>query len=157
MIEDTGFYKKFEISETKLSEDVNANHRANGRNDPYKANSLVLKVRTNAQVNDEFVRFYTEGKNEPVGRWIVKRDDVLDVNGDLMPAQVIQQKLAIEYNPTDIVPVNLPANIELYNGIAGPQPAFNAAGGVYQFEIIYENLPGGLDASWYEQPIKLEY
>jgi len=145
MIEDSGFYKKFEISETKLSETVNAVHRANGYTDPYMSNSLVLKVRTNAQVNDEFGRFYYSDEGGS-GRWIAKIKDMQYPNGDFLPSTVIQEKLAMPNKPTKMVPVNFPAGVELYNGIAGPQLNWPTpvGGGGEQFEII-----STIDPDWF--------
>ena len=141
MIEDTGFYKKFEIDEAKNSQVVNDIFLADGHFAPYNNNSLVLTMRTSEQVNGEFVRFYRDGVTAPDRSWITRLEDVTDANGNLLPAAVIKNKLSLLHTPDKLIPVNLPADVNIHSGTAAPQLNWGVEGGGIQFEIKSEVNP----------------
>ena len=146
MIKDTGFYKKFEISEVQNSQVVNDIFVDDGRFSPYKNNSLVLTMRTSEQVNGEFVRFYREDLGNKVSSWTMRKTDVVDERGALLPIVVIQSKFAIPgVAPTHLVDVNLPANVDIRYSIAKAQPQLGLEGGGEQFEITSD-----LSADWFD-------
>jgi hypothetical protein len=106
---------------------------------PYDASVPPVEFKTAS--NEQFVRVFTEGINNPNGRWIMKKSDI----EGLTPAQ-IKDKFAIPGDdlPNKIVDVNIPEGTRIRTGKAAATSGGN--GGGTQFELPY---PDGIDENWF--------
>ncbi|MBI3313949.1 MAG: hypothetical protein HYZ83_06915 [Candidatus Omnitrophica bacterium] len=101
---------------------------------PYKAGSPVIERIT---VQEEtYVRFSAEGTDSgPIGKWLVKKSEVQGLS-----PQQIKNKLGLEFTPTDVTEVKVPAGIKVRQGIAGEVPEWSATGGGFQTQLM-EDIP----------------
>ena len=127
------------VVENISAEDFNlifeAVNRARGATEeifpPFEAGSRVFAVRIAQKV--EFVRFFNPAKDGVAeGQWIVRRELVVDSEGNWLPAKEIWQKLALKVQPTHVVTVELPADTEVVFGRAAEIKKWGVVGGEEQ-------------------------
>jgi hypothetical protein len=116
--------------------EVNAELRDLFSNPPFLAEAPAYEASTNETT--QLVRFYFKsesGRNNKVGGWLVRRELLIDDEGNLLPAKTIQNRLGLEFPPTHVCDVTVPQNTKFFVGTAGRQPKWGVDGGAEQFYI----------------------
>ncbi len=100
---------------------------------PYKAGTSITERITAGE--ELYVRFSTEGtKTEPIGRWLVKKSEI-----DGLTPEQIKDILGLEFAPTHVTEVRVPAGVKIRQGIAGEISEWSAEGGGFQTQLL-ENI-----------------
>ncbi len=105
---------------------------------PAKLGSKAWRSRMHGGAPGDFVRMHTRGN--PEGLWIVRREQVVDAKGRLLPPKVLQRKFALPKPPTHISDLSIPPNkaADVDISIVGPVPGWKG-GDVVQYN--FDKLP----------------
>jgi RHS repeat-associated protein len=111
---------------------------------PYKAGTNVARFKSS--ILGKYVRVLSSKnpKASAIGRWIVRYSEIKDLN----PAQ-IKDQLALEYEPDQLLEVEVPVGEDMEASIAGENAW--GKGGLTQFRIL-----GKLVESWFKTPSALQ-
>lgn len=82
----------------------------------------------------EFVRVYDDVHSDIKGQFMMKLEEITKADGSFLSAQQIKDKFALEYLPTKIAKVEIPAGIKMNCGIAAKIESWGAGGGI-QFDL----------------------
>ncbi|MBK6482158.1 MAG: hypothetical protein IPG01_03260 [Chitinophagaceae bacterium] len=116
---------------------ANTDYLKAGKYGPYKRGSQVIEFTT--ETEEQFVRLFsdTEGGSAS-GKWLAKKSDLLDADGNMLSPEKIKDKLALEHIPNKIVDVQVPSGTPMRTGIAGEKANWGSKGGGTQYELIEE-------------------
>ncbi len=132
-------HARFDPVETKTAIDINKTFPKNYDPLPYKPGTQVWIVRTKRKSSGEFVRVHGFGNqgSKKDGAWIMRKDDIRDVNGKLLSPSELKRRFALPHAPTHFSRVELPQGTTLRVGVTNP-PSRAGGGDVVQFQILGE-------------------
>jgi hypothetical protein len=112
------------------AETANAPFAKRGWFDPYASGTRPRVFKTQSEL--DFVRLH--GANNPEGRFMVRADEI----AGMTPNQ-IRQHLALEFTPTYISDVRVPASTQMQAGRVGAQPQWGVPNkGGMQYQLLQD-------------------
>jgi len=105
---------------------------------PYKRGTEILEFKTES--SEQFVRVFNDVEGNPTGKWMTKKSELMDANGNILSPEKIKDKLGLEHVPNKIQDVNVPQGTTMRTGIAGEKTNWNSKGGGTQYEAL-DKLP----------------
>jgi hypothetical protein len=109
------------------SDALNQKYISEGYHPPYDSNYRARNILL--ERSRTFVRVH--GEDNQVSKWMMRAGDI----DGLTPLQ-IKDKFALEFLPSYVSEVNLPANTLTRLSVAGPQSQWDAVGGGFQYELL---------------------
>jgi hypothetical protein len=135
---------KYKNKVEKTAEELNSFWDSKGYdNPPYKTNTVAYNFELSKKA--EFVRVYDDVHSGIKGQFVMKLEEITKADGSLLTAQQIKDKFALEYLPTKIAKVEIPAGTKMNCGIAGKIEGWGLGGGI-QFDLNYTNT--GIFTFW---------
>lgn len=118
--------------------------------DSYKSNTKVFKFVTSTEINDRFVRVYSNPKKMSE-RWILEKSAI-----EGLTREQIKDKFALPRIPDYIVDVHIPVGTPMQAGV--PNAVFESSGKMVakQYEILKDEMSSAVDyESFFKKPRKL--
>jgi hypothetical protein len=109
-----------------------------GEYPPFLEDAPAYRASTNEEV--KLVRFYRADRANKIRSWLVRKDLVVDTEGNYLSAKEIQNVLALDKAPNLVCDVTVPPNTEFWVGTAAPQSSLGGKGLTEQFYIDRESL-----------------
>ena len=128
--------KKISFLNKTSAEAVNKTFPSTYNPKPYKPKTEVSLFKADVDVEDVFAHVYTEGETEMVGRWLVRKSDIIDPKtGKYLTPEEIQKKFALPHKPTHVVKVKMPKDEEFWEGLVNHgNSSYNGDVMQYQFK-----------------------
>ncbi|MBC7905170.1 MAG: DUF637 domain-containing protein, partial [Rhodospirillaceae bacterium] len=138
-----GVEKRVEVAQRNAA-DVNGALANKGYEyPPHDTKFPVVEFKTGE--TEQFVRFVSENHTADTGSWVVKASDVQG----LTPSQ-IKDRLALEFTPTHVLDVSIPANTTLQRGVAAKVVDRSGSvwgnGGATQYQIVEDFGPAAFNS-----------
>ena len=116
---------------------------------PYKPKTEVSLFKADVDVEDVFAHVYTEGETEMVGRWLVRKSDIIDPKtGKHLTPEEIQKKFALPKRPTHAVNVKMPKTEEFWEGLVNHPKGSWDVGDVIQYQ--FKKPKEKLEKEWFD-------